>query len=234
MIKIERDVGKVVGQSFLVIEAGEPFQKGDIIKLTTQDVVIGRATKEYTPDICFNSLYISRRHAQISFLNNGFYIKDLESTHGTAVNGQVLKPEQFYKLNPGDVITLIEGLVFFTYQEEVDPEKTIVFPQCLINRKGLFVDEAKKQIWYQDKILKISGKPRELLLLLYRNKNRTVSYEEIKRALWPERELDEDGLPIVGNEEIYALVYRLRKQLGGELEKMIITVSGYGVILELD
>ena len=55
MIKIERDVGKVVGQSFLVIEAGEPFQKGDIIKLTTQDVVIGRATKEYTPDICFNS-----------------------------------------------------------------------------------------------------------------------------------------------------------------------------------
>ena len=122
-------------------------------------------------------------------------------------------------MNPGDVITLIEGLVFFTYQEEVDPEKTIVFPQCLINRKGLFVDEAKKQIWYQDKILKISGKPRELLLLLYRNKNRTVSYEEIKRALWPERELDEDGLPIVGNEEIYALVYRLRKQLGGELEK---------------
>jgi len=83
------------------------------------------------------------------------------------------------------------------------------------------------------KELQLYGKDMDLLMLLYQNMDRAVSYTEIKKDVWPERLFeDSDGVPDVGGDEISALVYRLRKRMGrhGELIK---NVPRYGYILDL-
>lgn len=221
-------------RSFLSIHNGAPYQNGEKILLSEKNIIIGRASKDSIPDISFDSLYISRRHAAIIYNDNQYYLSDLESTHGTALNGQLLEPNKHYPLNDGDTISLVDGLVLLTFQVEEDFDKTIAHfnREPLVKDDHLYIDVNKKQVWYQGNLLKISGKARQLLLLLYENKNRALSYDEIKMALWPERKLEDDAIPNVGNEEIYALVYRLRKSLGEELEQSIITVPGYGLILD--
>jgi DNA-binding winged helix-turn-helix (wHTH) protein len=72
-----------------------------------------------------------------------------------------------------------------------------------------------------------------LLHLLYENQGRAVSTLEIKRAVWQEREPGADGMPLVTNEELATLVYRLRKRLG-PYKDLIRTVPGYGYMLDLE
>lgn len=52
------------------------------------------------------SLYVSRRHAVITWSGHKPYIKDAGSTFGTRRNGQLLPPGQPVGLNPGDHISL--------------------------------------------------------------------------------------------------------------------------------
>lgn len=49
---------------------------------------------------------ISRDHAEIHLQQDGFYIRDLGSTNGSVVNGQLLAPHETMKLWPGDTLTL--------------------------------------------------------------------------------------------------------------------------------
>lgn len=49
---------------------------------------------------------ISRDHAEIHLREDGFYIRDLGSTNGSLVNGQLLGPQETLKLWPGDTLTL--------------------------------------------------------------------------------------------------------------------------------
>jgi DNA-binding response OmpR family regulator len=51
--------------------------------------------------------------------------------------------------------------------------------------------------------------------------------------VWPERELGADSMPLVSNEEVTTLVYRLRKRLESH-DHLIRTVSGYGYLLDLE
>lgn len=75
-------------------------------------VVLGRASKtneERHPEfdnLLFYNAHLSKVHAEIEY-KPGFYIKDLDSTFGTVVNGLVLAPEEPLKLEDGDIIGLI-------------------------------------------------------------------------------------------------------------------------------
>lgn len=53
---------------------------------------------------------ISRNHAEIIKNGNDYFIKDLNSSNGTILNGNKLIPEQMVKLEPGDTIEL-PGLI---------------------------------------------------------------------------------------------------------------------------
>jgi len=55
----------------------------------------------------------------------------------------------------------------------------------------------------------------------------------IRLEVWPERVKDDRGNPLVDDEEITTLVYRLRNQLG-ECGAMIRTIRGYGYLLDLE
>lgn len=219
---------------YLVIENGLPYQSGDRIELPqNKDLLLGRSSQVHQPDIAFSSQYISRRHALISYEKERYFIRDLSSTHGTQVNGTNLRPQEPYPLKNGDRITLVKGLVTICYLEETDLENTISLPKLSLKEDPLYFDLGKRQIWLNGSLLNLTGKSQDLLLLLYENRNRAVSYDEIKKRIWPERLLPDQQMPDVANEEVNALVYRIRKQLGQEQSQCIVTVARYGLVLNL-
>ncbi len=70
-----------------------------------------------------NDPEVSRRHARIYWQGHGYYIEDLGSTNGTAVNGARL--ESAYALQGGELITLGENTHLLFEAVELDPDATI-------------------------------------------------------------------------------------------------------------
>jgi len=74
---------------------------GEERELVKPITLIGRA--EYC-DICVPDRLVSREHARIARRLTGFYIEDLDSTHGTRVNNVRIRRRA--KLRDGDAITI--------------------------------------------------------------------------------------------------------------------------------
>ena len=66
-------------------------------------------------DLIIENRFISRAHAQIRYINNGYVIFDLNSTGGTYINGKRIKQ---YNLKPGDVISLSKTDIVFGIENE--------------------------------------------------------------------------------------------------------------------
>ena len=101
------------------------MQEGKV-KLGDQEfAVAGSLSIGRTPDnvISFpNDSNVSRNHAQIQQMPDGFYVSDLGSSNGTAVNGVPLTGTQ--KLQNGDFIILgNSSTVVFHIEGEADPEE---------------------------------------------------------------------------------------------------------------
>jgi hypothetical protein len=98
-----KEAPKVAKPGHLVLPSGERIALGN------RPVLIGR-----TPEcaVVVSDLNVSRHHAEIRPLGNGFVIADLGSTNGTAVNGVRITGEQV--LRDGDVISL--GTARFRYE----------------------------------------------------------------------------------------------------------------------
>lgn len=79
--------------------AGRRFPLEDCVRL-------GRATSGNNLVFPANCAGISRNHCEMMFRNGHIYVKDLDSTYGTFVNGQKLNPEQVFEVQPGDKIWL--------------------------------------------------------------------------------------------------------------------------------
>ena len=60
--------------------------------------------RDRSSGICLNNKYVSRRHAAIRYIDQGFYLIDFKSTNGTYINGeQIYQP---VRLKDGDIIRL--------------------------------------------------------------------------------------------------------------------------------
>lgn len=220
--------------ALLVIEYGEPHLKDTEFNLTAQELVLGRPWQDHQPDIPFSNLLISKYHARIiSIGNNNFAIIDLSSKHGTMLNGSTLIPERQFTLKHGDEISLARGAVklrFILYLDSIT-ENTLELDYSeelqTTSENGLVIDINKRIIMIDGRPTGVSGKDVDLLLLLYKNKNKAVTYDEIRRQIWPERSLSSDGFPDVDTSEITALVYRLRKRLE-PYQKSIVTLPRFG------
>lgn len=233
---------------FLVIEKGEPFQYNDTIVISKKEYVLGRKWKDHDPDISFSSLYISRKHAVISYIDNQYVIVDLNSKSGTQVNGQPVsnKPRV---LKDGDRINLAmeEAVMVFhnTYEKDLehtlelklpliaDAERLLSDKQTVEKTQGLFIHLGRREVLIDGLPLFLSGKDVDLLMFLYEQRNQAVSYDDIKIRIWPERLTHTSGeVPDVGRDEVNALVYRLRKKLG-KYGQCIVTIPRYGYMLDL-
>lgn len=87
---------------------------GTVYALSKSDfTVIGRGQE---CDIRILDLSASRMHCQIEWKNNGYYIKDLNSTNKTLLNKNPVEKEK--KLEPGDTIKVGDAILLFTDKEE--------------------------------------------------------------------------------------------------------------------
>lgn len=104
------------------------FKDGQIFSLTAEEITDGNTQfKKYflRPDtqmkitigkddsntISYNNKFVSPKHAEIAFSQEGAIIKDLESMNGTFINGRMLNGEK--KLIFGDVIYIIGLKIIF-------------------------------------------------------------------------------------------------------------------------
>lgn len=232
----------MVGQEiFLIIENGKPFEIGQKLQLLSDNTLLGRSFNTHQPDIAFTSLLVSRSHAIMSFSNNQVLITDLSSKHGTKVNNLDIGGNKACALKHGDRISLAKDTVIlmFNNENEGDPGETVNFTGGLeitaqFNKSGLVINPDRREVLLDGIPVYLFGKDVELLMLLYTNQSKAVSYQEIKVNVWPERILTEsDGIPDVGSDEISALMYRLRKRLG-KYGQQIISIPRYGYMLDLE
>lgn len=221
--------------AYFIVEKGEPFDIGKKINITSEEVFLGRSSGTGMVDIHFSNYLVSRKHCCIRYKNSKPYLYDLGSKHGTLLNGNKIIEHQPYIINNKDRIGLAMGIVVLRYFQSVQYEDTIDFNQTnKMSRKfisPLVFDYKKMECRIDDKVISLSSKEWIFLTLLYESTNRLVTYEEIKLAVWSERNMKNNSMIDVGLDEINVLIYRLRKKMQDRGE-MIKTIRGMGCILE--
>lgn len=110
---------KTLTQVPIELEMLEGDSKGKKFRFRKTHILIGREEG----DLAVLDLDVSRRHALLEVLSaNVIYLKDLQSTNGTFVNGQ---PIQSHRLKAGDQIRLGNTLLRFNIGENQDkPQNT--------------------------------------------------------------------------------------------------------------
>ncbi len=99
-----------------VIEVGDQ-QKTLEFETDEQVVGIGR---ESTNEFQLPLTTVSRQHAKITMSDNQYFVEDLKSAHGTALNGGKLEPNEKKLLRSGDVLNLAKARITVTISKSVE------------------------------------------------------------------------------------------------------------------
>jgi pSer/pThr/pTyr-binding forkhead associated (FHA) protein len=124
-----------------------------------EEIILGRsdASSVSLPDIDLNAdqgimLGVSRHHATIRRTEAGYYIRDLNSTNGTLLNGTRLVSGQPHRLQSGDQIRLGQlGLyVYFSFSSKKSIDTVLLEDKSLAHtdklREGLTIDFLQEKI----------------------------------------------------------------------------------------
>lgn len=227
-------VDNMTVQANLIVEYGAPFQPGAYISLNDSVTFLGRAGEGWMPHMAFANAFVSRKHAAIRYENDKYVIEDLNSKHGTEVNGQALTPGESRVLQNGDVISVAKGVVLLHFSYS-DFDQTLDFGPILrqLPRGSLRaeLDPIKQTVIYGGEEYSLSAKEYTCLELLLSCESSFISKEEMKKHVWPERVIASEGVTDVSSEELNSLVYRLRKKIPAAFH--IESVRGKGYILEI-
>jgi hypothetical protein len=218
--------------AFLIVEKGLPYPKGEVLPLAGGKKTLGRDSKEYQNDISFSSPYVSRRHAVIEDRDGEFLLTSLPGTrHGTTLNDKPLEPGAPCSLSANDRIRLAGEEVLLVFATSALSSQTwdLPVPQPA---PVLTLAAERREVTLDGRSLALTGRPYDLLRMLYENRGAAVSNRDLKRAAWPERGLGVDGEPLVTDEELSTLVYRLRQSLEPHGD-LIRNLRGYGYMLDL-
>lgn len=189
-------------------------------------VTVGRGEES---DIVVPERQVSRQHVRIFRQGDSYYVEDLNSRNGSAVNDEPLKdaPRRLYD---NDIISLatIARLQF------VGSGATAPLPfevPASITEGVLQLDRAARRVFLRDIEMNppLSPPQYRLLEMLYLNTGRVCTREEVVQTVWP----DAFGEG-VSEQAIDALVRRLRDRIA-EIDpdwQYIVTVRGHGFRLE--
>jgi pSer/pThr/pTyr-binding forkhead associated (FHA) protein len=190
--------------------------------LWEQDTLtIGR---DATNDLVIDHKLASRRHARFEKDDVGFYIRDLESTNGTFVNGQRIQGAHLLRNN--DEVWVGDTVILFR-----DPEATmkgtpppVARQRVLEPQEELRVDTKAKEVILRGLPLDppLTAKEFQLLDLLYQHKGEVLSKEQIAQGVWDYEVYDYNAID--------ALVYRLRHRIEADPShpRYLVTVRGFG------
>jgi pSer/pThr/pTyr-binding forkhead associated (FHA) protein len=180
--------------------------------------------RDPTNDLVIEHKLASRRHARFERDEVGFYIRDLESTNGTFVNGQRIQGAHLLRNN--DEVWVGDTVIVFR-----DPEATmkgtpppVARQRVLAPQEELRVDTKAKEVVLRGLPLDppLTAKEFQLLDLLYQHKGEVLSKEQIAQGVWDYEVYDYNAID--------ALVYRLRHRIEADPSnpKYLVTVRGFG------
>lgn len=181
-------------------------------------ITIGR---DGANDIVIDHPLASRRHARLERTDEGYAVRDLESTNGTFLNQE--RVEGLCHLHNQDQIIIADTVIVFQ-----DPEATVkgVLPPELLRavREELRVDSRTKEVLIKGVILQppLTVKEFQLLELLYVRRGQVISKDEIARQVWDYEVFDYNAID--------ALVYRLRQRIEPDPAhpRYLVTQRGFG------
>lgn len=190
------------------------------IEWDQEQYTIGRDSAN---DLIIDHVLASRRHARLERTEEGFYIRDLNSTNGTFVNGDVIKDAHL--LSDQDQVVIADTIITFH-----DPEATARGPlppevlRALRDEEELRVDSQSKEVYIRGQLLTppLTVKEFQLLELLYNRKGHVISKDEIARVVWDYEVFDYNAID--------ALVYRLRHRIerNPSNPRYLLTQRGFG------
>jgi len=198
------------------------LKSGQATPLLDATTVLGRAA---TCRVVIEDDFASRRHAQISLRDDGYWLRDLDSKNGTLLDGQPVAGEAL--LEDGAIIQIGDTRLRFH-----DPAATMTHPAVKAAESPLAVDEATRDVWVRGRPLSppLSTKQFDLLFYLWQRTGQAVSKDELATAVWPE------ASGAVYDYQVDKMVSRLRDRLrteAGKAEDLIETVWGYGYRLKV-
>ena len=93
-----------VGPLLKFVQANAENEDADEFNVTSTPFVIGRT--DTNADYAVDARGVSRRHMQIDFEEGQYYVTDLNSTNGVAINGDKIVPMEATPINNGDIIKI--------------------------------------------------------------------------------------------------------------------------------
>lgn len=174
-------------------------------------------------DLIIDHQLASRRHARLERAEMGYYVRDLNSTNGTFVNGTPIKGTHL--LADQDQVVVADTIITF-----LDPEATArgTLPpevlRALRDEEELRVDSRSKEVYIKGQQVNppLTVKEFQLLELLYTRKGQVISKDEIARVVWDYEVFDYNAID--------ALVYRLRHRIEEQPSnpRYLLTQRGFG------
>ncbi len=182
-------------------------------------------------DLGHESRTISRRHAEILSVIDGYVIRDLGSINGTTVNGKAVGSDPV-RLLSGDIISLADGAAELRFELG---SKTVKLDQSNAPVDGeldseLVVDSRTREVSVSGEpvIPSLSRKEFDLLEALFSSAGDALSIQELAAIVWPERV---DGS--VDATEVSQLVTRIRRRIRMPVDGVqIISVRGFAYRLD--
>lgn len=207
--------------------------------LTKERLVIGR---EPDCDIVIPDRQVSRAHAALVRLEDGYALEDLGSKNGTHLNGKPV--EGSVRLQDGDLVqvALVAKLAFVGSDATMPLRADSPLAQMLAGAEAaaetaahttgrLRMENASRRVWVGEHEIDppLSGPQFRFLELLYERPGKVCTREEIVATVWPESA--DDG---VSEQAIDALVRRVRDRLaeGDPRHQFVATVRGHGFRLD--
>ncbi len=175
-------------------------------------------------DIIIDHPLASRRHARLEYDENGYCVRDLDSTNGTYVNGQRI--EGVYVLRNQDKVWVADTEIIFNDPEATQkgPLPLEVLKRVRASEEVLRLDSRAKEVYLNGKTLEppLTVKEFQLLELLYTHKGQVISKDEIAKNVWDYEVYDYNAID--------ALVYRLRQRIEQDpgSPRLLVTVRGFG------
>lgn len=119
--------------------------KDKVFELDSKEIFFcGRSPR--MNDIAILEIAVSRKHFKIFKIGRDFFIEDLNSKHGTLVNGDSIEPGEGFQINEGDLIGIGNTIMQFVGADERGTlQKPVRMPENCMNDAHLEEEPRKER-----------------------------------------------------------------------------------------